>query len=154
MTVVYLPRFSIWSIYFLLKLTFTLRDPKQAPLETQREKNGRSGCYCKPWQKSLLALPERGCDLLMKPFSPTKAGNQASFRWKLVLAEDWGGWTPGVIASTNNQDIYTHSHVCSFPSCCASLNFICNTANDPISLALGKPVTHVLWDTETAWFVT
>lgn len=51
------------------------------------------------------------------------------------------------------MDIYILSHVCSFPSCCASLNFICNTV-DPIALSLRKSVARVLWDTETAWFVT
>lgn len=51
------------------------------------------------------------------------------------------------------MDIYILSHVCYLPSCCASLNFICNTV-DPISLSWGKSVTHVLWDTETPWFVT
>lgn len=152
MTVVYLPRF-LSDPYFLLKLTFTLRDPKQAPLETQRGRSGDSGYYSRPQWDSSLAHPERGCDLLMKPLSPTKAGT------KQCLGGSWfwlktGGTEPQEsLLVPVTMYIYMLSHVCYFPNCSASLNFICNTV-DPISLSWGKSVTHVLWDTETPWFVT
>lgn len=135
---------------FLLSRTFTVRDPKLIPSETQGERSRGSGCcsispswkgdVSSSWSLHLLPRQKMRWWLLH---------HWAICRWKLALAEDWWDWTPGVIASTKRSvttDIFLLSCVHHSPRCYAFLNFVCN-AIDCISLCCSSHLCESLWPT-------